>query len=213
MEFGANFKASNPNPSYHNPLQNKQQDFRSEFNVLQIDQKELNFLLLHQLYSSGFQKSAEILEEELREKDLLPSNFDWKKKKRNSYKELVEHYKHVETNHLCLLLKQLISLSHERFPFPSPNWSLLGREEFSLLPSRYKHIEKQSNASQLASAIFRKGAPKKLNQAIGLQSYQLGSLSFSKLGGPIVKYRNMKNIRGHKAAFIASYSTKPEEEL
>lgn len=198
MEFGANFKGTNPNTSYHTPSTNKLQNFRSEFNELQLDQKELNFLLLHHLYSSGFEKSAQGLEAEFREKDLLPSNFDWQKNKRNSYKELVESNKHVEQQHLENLLKQLIRLSHERFPFPSPNWTLLGRDEFSLLPSRYEHIEKSKQIGNLERSVCRKGSSK-LNIVNAFSSFQLGRNDFSKLVPPVVKYRNMKNIKGHKA--------------
>ncbi|KAL6076121.1 Bromodomain and WD repeat-containing protein 3 [Balamuthia mandrillaris] len=118
-----------------------------------IPTQELFFLVLRFLQSSSLTRSAEVLFEELLScsEDALPRSFDWQGRPRSlSLSSLAALHPHIEGHHLSLLLERLLHLSHEVAPPPLQVSTLLGTDDFSLVPASAS--SSSSSASSAASA-------------------------------------------------------------
>ncbi|KAF5184974.1 Bromodomain and wd repeat-containing protein [Thalictrum thalictroides] len=171
-----------------------------------IDFREIYFLIMHFLSAGPCQRTFEQLWNELMEHQLLPRRYHaWysrsgvqtEDKNDNglsfslSYNQLVERYLHIENNHLIKLLKQLIlsttSSSQHMVGGNMPNAAdvptLLGSGSFSLLESERKRKDKLVNL------------PPSYLRWPHMHAGQVHGLSLRELGGGFTKHHRAPSIR------------------
>ncbi|KAI4329811.1 hypothetical protein MLD38_028156 [Melastoma candidum] len=167
-----------------------------------IDLRELYFLIMHFLSSGPCEKTFRQLSDELLEHQLLPRRYHaWFSRSGMqtgsvdddgisfplNYFNLVDRYPHIQRNHLLQLLKQLVL----RMSRPVPGKvggraahvpTLLGFGSFSLLDGEQKN-----------SSIGAKSLPTFMRWP-HLQSNQIHGLSLRELGGGFTKHQRSPSV-------------------
>ncbi|XP_052182402.1 uncharacterized protein LOC127795031 [Diospyros lotus] len=182
-----------------------------------IDLREVYFLILHFLSAGPCQRTLRQLGKELLEHDLLPRRYHaWYSRDGavsgqenddgisfpSSYDELIQRYPHVEMDHLVKLLKQLIlsaapsldSMGGRSAPSAVDVPTLLGAGSFSLLGSDREEVNRQF-----------KPLPRYLRWP-HLQADQVRGLHLREIGGGFQKHHRSPSI--HYACYtVAKPST------
>ncbi|XP_009598019.1 uncharacterized protein [Nicotiana tomentosiformis] len=175
-----------------------------------IDLREVYFLIMHFLSSGPCRKTLGILRDELLEYELLPRRYHtWYSRKDVpsgddddngvsfplNYEDLVLRYPHVEKDHLVKLLKQLLlslgpplQCGGGDAPGAADVPTLLGSGPFSLLACERNGVNKQ--AQSLPSYL----------RWPHMQANQVHGLSLREIGGGFPKHHRAPSIR------LASYA-------
>ncbi|KAG7530890.1 Bromodomain-like superfamily [Arabidopsis suecica] len=180
------------------------QERHSSLTDVDMDLREVYFLILHFLSTGPCQRTFGHLRDEILEKGLLPRRYhSWWSRSGTcsgradddgislplSYDNLIERYPHIEKDHLVKLLKQLILNpsfpSHMRVEGNAPNAAdvptLLGSGTFSLVDR--KNIESQK-AKHVASYL----------RWPHMHADQVRGLSLREIGGGFRKHHRAPSI-------------------
>ncbi|XP_010544972.1 PREDICTED: PH-interacting protein [Tarenaya hassleriana] len=178
----------------------------ASLNNVDIDLREVYFLILHFLSTGPCKRTLGHLRDELLENQLLPRRYHSRCSRSGtysghadddgislplSYGNLEERYPHIEKDHLVKLLKQLILNSssplHERVEGNAPNAAdvptLLGCGSFSLLD--HDKIMENQQARRVASYL----------RWPHIQADQVRGLSLREIGGGFTKHHRAPSIR------------------
>eukprot|EP01117_Protostelium_nocturnum_P004835 TRINITY_DN1754_c0_g1_i1.p1 TRINITY_DN1754_c0_g1~~TRINITY_DN1754_c0_g1_i1.p1 ORF type:complete len:768 (+),score=248.51 TRINITY_DN1754_c0_g1_i1:28-2331(+) len=167
----------------------------------QFDSREISFLLLKWLQYLGID-SAKYVENELNEKGFLPNRLDIDGKSHSlSFDQLNEMNDHLEGNHIQHLLQRLILISHSKSPPPFPIFTLLGKEDYSLIKSKNIGDTSLSLSDYFPPSKSLNSSSQKKNAVNALQSLRrIGDrISPTKLIPPIYNYRQLKTVQGHRS--------------
>ncbi|KAL6525911.1 hypothetical protein OROMI_030306 [Orobanche minor] len=174
-----------------------------------VDLREIYFLIMHFLSAGPCQKTFRQLWEELLEQELLPRRYHaWYSRSGAvsgdenddgtsfplNYDNLIGRYPHVEKDHMVRLLKQLMLMTSPPLQCMSgrivPNAidgpTLLGTGNFSLLPCERNKENKQVN--------LVKNIPHYLHWP-HMQADQVRGLSLREIGGGFAKHHRAPSIR------------------
>lgn len=181
-------------------------DYSAASMEVDVDLREIYFMIMHFLSSGPCQKTFGQLREELLEHELLPRRYhawysrsgavcrgenDDGKSFPLSYENLVGRYSHIENNHLVKLLKQMMLMISPPLrcmigkigPSAVDVPTLLGTESFSLLSCERNKVNKQV-----------KNLPSFLRWP-HMQADQVRGLSLREIGGGFSKHHRAPSIR------------------
>ncbi|XP_059311819.1 uncharacterized protein LOC132063338 isoform X1 [Lycium ferocissimum] len=200
------------NRVYTKPLFEEEERFveHATLKDVNIDLREVYFLIMHFLSSGPCRKTFGILYDELMEHELLPRRYHaWYSRKGVlsgdedddgfslplNYDDLVIRYPHVEKDHLVKLLKQLLLSSSPPLqcgggdaPGAADVPTLLGSGPFSLLACERNRVNKQGQS-----------LPSYLRWP-HMQANQVHGLTLREIGGGFPKHHRAPSIR------LASYA-------
>ncbi|EPS61343.1 transducin family protein, partial [Genlisea aurea] len=160
---------------------------------IDVDLREIYFLIMHFLSAGPCQKTFRQLYSELLEYKLLPRRYHAWYSRNNTgnreenadgnsfplnYDDLIGRYSHIQTDHLIRLLKQLMLLASpplrcltgKGIPSASDVPTLLGMGSFSMLSCEKSRVNKRMRKSQ----IYLRWPHMKADQVRGLSLREIG---------------------------------------
>jgi len=137
-----------------------------------FDDRELNFLILHYLSSKLPQNVCKTLEEELRNKNQLPTRFTWEGRSIPlSYTELEKRFAHVDQNFLKIVIVHFLQHRPQDISFPRV-LTLLGHDYYDPLHRPEAKPEMRKEETQKISTEISLNKCQKSRKKMKVQQQQ-----------------------------------------